>query len=381
MEEILDKDYFNDEEILSAFHPRHRAKVETLLGAISSVIAYTPEGTLVVHGEPLEESSIVELLHYELYNRQPPWMRGAIFSLINCHLNLTAFRARHYRPTVRTDFAPSTFLTRFRFRRDGNKRITGVLESSDGENVATGAYGGLPVQSVGDSAFPIADRASGVTIGHLKRSFHCLHTELKVLPECCYTTPVACCVMHNIAQHYSCEDGNCHLPPGVLLPPSPPEADGGVAQWRAILSQHCCGKAVCWASKLVVDKGVLVSMGLVVLVALSTAAVLPQAEGAPHPRPAVSPKAGNLSFPGLRHLEENDPGGHKDLVAKGPTFWAKHPMCRMPSLRAVCWASRLVVDEVVPAGLGPVVPVALQQQLLPQAVPLPLEEAPPAVAE
>ncbi|KAG0417561.1 hypothetical protein HPB47_005510 [Ixodes persulcatus] len=54
-------------------------------------------------------------------------------------------------------------------------------------------------------------------------------------------------------------------------------------------------------------------------------------------------------------------------------------MCRLPSLRAVCWASRLVVDEVVPAGAGRVVPVALQQQLLPQAQPL--EEAPPDVAE
>ncbi|KAM7311135.1 hypothetical protein ISCGN_008042 [Ixodes scapularis] len=101
MEKLLDKDYFNDKEILSAFHPRPRAKVETLLGAISSVIAYTPEGTLVVHGEPLEGSSIVDLLYYELYNRQPPWMRGAVSSLINCHLNLTAFRARHYRPTKR----------------------------------------------------------------------------------------------------------------------------------------------------------------------------------------------------------------------------------------------------------------------------------------
>lgn len=98
MEEVLDKDYFNNEEILSAFHPRHRGKVETLLSAISSVIAYTPDGTLVVHGEPLEGSSIVELLRYELYNRQPPWMRGAIASLINCHLNLTAFRDRSYRP-------------------------------------------------------------------------------------------------------------------------------------------------------------------------------------------------------------------------------------------------------------------------------------------
>ncbi|KAM7293424.1 hypothetical protein ISCGN_026554 [Ixodes scapularis] len=101
MEEILDKDYFIDEEILSAFHPRHRGKVETLLAAISSVIAYTPEGTLVVHREPLEGSNIVDLVHYELYNRQPPWMRGAVSSLINCHLELSAFRARHYRPTKR----------------------------------------------------------------------------------------------------------------------------------------------------------------------------------------------------------------------------------------------------------------------------------------
>ncbi|KAM7281835.1 hypothetical protein ISCGN_001996 [Ixodes scapularis] len=101
MEEILDKDYFIDEEILSAFHRRHRGKVETLLAAIFSVIAYTPEGTLVVHGEPLEGSNIVDLVHYELYNRQPPWMRGAVSSLINCHLDLSAFRARHYRPTKR----------------------------------------------------------------------------------------------------------------------------------------------------------------------------------------------------------------------------------------------------------------------------------------
>ncbi|KAG0436029.1 hypothetical protein HPB47_018187, partial [Ixodes persulcatus] len=69
------------------------------------------------------------------------------------------------------------------------------------------------------------------TIVHLKRSFHhCLHTEPELLPECCYTTPVACCVMHNIAQNYSCDYGNCNLPPRVLLPPSPPEADDGVAQ-------------------------------------------------------------------------------------------------------------------------------------------------------
>ena len=102
MEEILDKDYFNDEEILSAFHPRHRRKVETLLKAISSVIAYTPDGKLVVHGETLEESNIVDLLRYELYSRQPPWMRGAISALINCHLNLSSFRARNYRPKERT---------------------------------------------------------------------------------------------------------------------------------------------------------------------------------------------------------------------------------------------------------------------------------------
>ncbi|KAM7281070.1 hypothetical protein ISCGN_006502, partial [Ixodes scapularis] len=54
------------------------------------------------------------------------------------------------------------------------------------------------------------------------------------------------------------------------------------------------------------------------------------------------------------------------------------PVCWLPSLRVVRWASRPVVNEVVPA--GPVVPVALQQQLLPQAVPLPQEEAPPDVA-
>lgn len=98
MEEIIKRDYFNDEEIFSAFHPRHRSKVETLLKAISSVIAYTPEGKLVVHGETVEESNIVDLLRYELYNRQPPWMRGDISALINCHLDLSSFRARKYRP-------------------------------------------------------------------------------------------------------------------------------------------------------------------------------------------------------------------------------------------------------------------------------------------
>lgn len=41
MEEVLDKNYFYEEEIFSAFHPRHRKKAATLLEAIWSVIAYT----------------------------------------------------------------------------------------------------------------------------------------------------------------------------------------------------------------------------------------------------------------------------------------------------------------------------------------------------
>ncbi|KAG0439003.1 hypothetical protein HPB47_016790 [Ixodes persulcatus] len=150
-------------------------------------------------------------------------------------------------------------------------RITGVLESSDGENVATGAYGGL-------------------LIGHSG----CPCRAWLIAPFRSPTAPVECA--YNQAY----------------------------GRTRFVIASL---QAVCWASKLVVDKGVPVSVGLVVLVALPTAAVLPQAEGVPHPRPAASPKAGYLSFPRLRHLEENDPGGHKDLVAEGPTFWANHISC------------------------------------------------------
>ncbi|KAG0413938.1 hypothetical protein HPB47_008907 [Ixodes persulcatus] len=223
------------------------------------------------------------------------------------------------------------FLTGFRFRRDGNMRITGVLKVLGPPCTRNSFVNKRYCDSINVQLVVYA-RSRILTIGHLKRCFHFLHTQLKVLPECGYTTVVACCVMPNIAQDYSCVDGNCDLPPKVLVPPSPPEADNRVAQWRAILRQHCCGKpacwlpslqAVCWAYKLVVDKRVRVSVGLVVLVALATTAVLPQAGEAPHPRPAASPKANNLSLPGLRHLEQNDPGGHKD-VAEGSTFWANH---------------------------------------------------------
>ncbi|KAG0434203.1 hypothetical protein HPB47_019273 [Ixodes persulcatus] len=125
-------------------------------------------------------------------------------------------------------------------------------QSSDRENVATGAYGGLlighsgypcrawviapfesptaPVECAYNQAYGTTQFVIERTIGHIKRSFHCLHTELRVLPEGCCTTPVACCVMHNIGQHYSCEDGNCNLLQRMLLPPSPTEADDGVAQ-------------------------------------------------------------------------------------------------------------------------------------------------------
>ncbi|KAG0430528.1 hypothetical protein HPB47_022604 [Ixodes persulcatus] len=188
----------------------------------------------------------------------------------DCHqLGGARYMVCHYIPG--TDFATTTRLTRFRFRRDGNMRITGVLESSDGENVATGAYGGL-------------------LIGHSG----CPCRAWQIAPFRSPTAPVECA--------YNQAYGRTQFVIASL-------------------------QAVCWASKLVVDKGVPVSVGLVVLVALPTAAVLPQAEGAPHPRPAASPKAGYLSFPRLRHLEENDPGGHKDLVAEGPTFWANHISC------------------------------------------------------
>lgn len=80
------------------------------------------------------------------------------------------------------------------------------------------------------------------TIGQLKRRFHCLHAELRMLPELCCTIAVACCVMHNIAQHYTCREGDCDLPPEVPVPPSPPEADDGVARRHAIVHQHFRGE-------------------------------------------------------------------------------------------------------------------------------------------
>ncbi|XP_042148188.1 putative nuclease HARBI1 [Ixodes scapularis] len=135
-----------------------------------------------------------------------------------------------------------------------------LSQSSVGENFATGAYGGL---LIGDSGYPCrpwlmapfrspttpaecaynqthATTRSVVerTIGQLKRRFHCLHAELRMLPERCCTIAVACCVMHNIAQHYTCREGDCDLPPEVPVPPSPPEADDGVARRHAIVHQH-----------------------------------------------------------------------------------------------------------------------------------------------
>lgn len=59
----------------------------------------------------------------------------------------------------------------------------------------------------------------------------------------------------------------------------------------------------------------------------------------------------------------------------------QQPVFQLLSLWAACWASRLVVNEVVSADVGPAVPVSLHQQLLSQAVPLLLAEALPGVAE
>lgn len=97
MEDILDEDYFNDELIFFSFAPRQRKKVQGLLESISLVIAHTPDGKLVVLGKRIEKSNIIDLLCYELDNRQPSWVRGAVSAVINNFLDLSAFRAQSYR--------------------------------------------------------------------------------------------------------------------------------------------------------------------------------------------------------------------------------------------------------------------------------------------
>lgn len=97
MEDILDEDYFNDKLIFFSFAPRQRKKVQGILESISLVIAHTPDGKLVVLGKRIEKSNIINLLCYELDNRQPSWVRGAVSAVINNFLDLSAFRAQSYR--------------------------------------------------------------------------------------------------------------------------------------------------------------------------------------------------------------------------------------------------------------------------------------------
>ncbi|XP_064488345.1 putative nuclease HARBI1 [Ornithodoros turicata] len=67
-----------------------------------------------------------------------------------------------------------------------------LRESTIGRELEAGVHTGL---LVGDSG----------TIGELKRRFHCLHSELRVLTK--HTCPiiVACCVLHNVAKDFGSE--------------------------------------------------------------------------------------------------------------------------------------------------------------------------------
>ncbi|KAG0427546.1 hypothetical protein HPB47_025404 [Ixodes persulcatus] len=196
-----------------------------------------------------------------------------------------------------------------------------LSQSSVGENFATGAYGGL---LIGDSGYPCrpwlmvpfrspttpaecaynqthATTRSVVerTIGQLKRRFHCLHAELRMLPERCCTIAVACCVMHNIAQHYTCREGDCDLPPEPVcrLPNL---------------------RVVCWGFRLVVDEAVPVVVGPVVLVALQQQQLLPQAQAIPPPLAEAFPAVAE-ALPGVaEQLPHQTPGASRPVPATSP---------------------------------------------------------------
>lgn len=86
--------YFNDNEIVAVFPPRQHWKVLGLLNTVRSALAYDADGCIIAHRKPVEGSNIIELLKYELYNRQPTWMRGDISSVINTHLDLNKYRVK-----------------------------------------------------------------------------------------------------------------------------------------------------------------------------------------------------------------------------------------------------------------------------------------------
>lgn len=96
-EAVEDKGYFEDEKLLSHFPPRHHKKVLAMLQLITTVLAYDQYGRVICHGKVIPQSSIVDLLKYELHNNRPTWMQGDVVATINAYLTLDALRVRSKR--------------------------------------------------------------------------------------------------------------------------------------------------------------------------------------------------------------------------------------------------------------------------------------------
>ena len=82
-----DRNYWDHEYILSHFPRRKRRKAQSILRLLCGVLSYLDDGTVIVRGEVIPGSNIVELIRYELQNCAPSWYRGDLCAHINETMN------------------------------------------------------------------------------------------------------------------------------------------------------------------------------------------------------------------------------------------------------------------------------------------------------
>ena len=90
----VDRDYWDHEYILSHFPRRQRRTAQSILRLLCGVLSYRDDGTVIVRGEVIPGSNIVELIRYELQNCAPSWYRGYLCAHVNETLNFEDFRWR-----------------------------------------------------------------------------------------------------------------------------------------------------------------------------------------------------------------------------------------------------------------------------------------------
>lgn len=91
-------DYLNDEQLLSLFKSRYRVKASALLELLKTVFAYDSEGRVIVHGVPVENSNIAELIDFQLNCSPPPWLRGEMAATIALQLDLSQHHRNTFKP-------------------------------------------------------------------------------------------------------------------------------------------------------------------------------------------------------------------------------------------------------------------------------------------